>query len=98
MSDAQISTLFIIWSVTSFLVEVPSGAWADTVDRRHLLVLSAVVYAAAFSSWLVWPTFAGFALGFVLWGVSGALMSGHLRVAALRRAGRRGRGGRVRRA
>ena len=26
MSDAQISTLFIVWSATSFLVEVPSGA------------------------------------------------------------------------
>ena len=76
MSDAQISTLFIIWSATSFLVEVPSGAWADTVDRRHLLVLSGVVYAGAFSSWLLWPTFTGFALGFVLWGVSGSLMSG----------------------
>jgi MFS family permease len=76
MSDAQISTLFILWSATSFLFEVPSGAWADTVDRRHLLVLSGIVYAGAFSSWLLWPTFAGFALGFVLWGVSGSLMSG----------------------
>ena len=76
MSDAQISTLFIVWSVTSFVVEVPSGAWADTVDRRHLLVLSAFVYAAGFASWLVLPTYAGFALGFVLWGVSGALMGG----------------------
>jgi hypothetical protein len=55
---------------------VPSGAWADTVDRRLLLVLSAVVYAAGFSAWMLWQTFAGFALGFVCWGVSSALMSG----------------------
>jgi len=55
---------------------VPSGAWADTVDRRRLLVLSAVVYAAGFATWLLLPTYAGFALGFVLWGLSGALMSG----------------------
>ncbi len=76
MSSAQISTLFIIWSLTSFVFEVPSGAWADTVDRRHLLVAASVVYAGAFASWLVLPSFAGFALGFVLWGVSGAMMSG----------------------
>ena len=50
VSLGQISTLFIIWSVTSFVFEIPSGAWADTIDRRHLLVLSAVIYAGAFSS------------------------------------------------
>jgi MFS family permease len=56
--------------------EVPSGAWADTVDRRRLLVLSAVVLAAGFATWVVFPSYAGFAAGFVLWGISGALMSG----------------------
>jgi MFS family permease len=68
--------LFAIWSVTSFLLEVPSGAWADIVDRRLLLVLSAPIYAAGFATWIMWPTYAGFAVGFVLWGLSGALMSG----------------------
>jgi MFS family permease len=55
---------------------VPSGAWADTMDRRRLLVLSAVVYAAGFTTWLLWPTYLGFAAGFVLWAASSALMSG----------------------
>ena len=70
------SSLFVIWSVTSFLLEVPSGAWADIVDRRTLLVLSGPIYAAGFAVWTVWPTYAGFAIGFVLWGLSSALMSG----------------------
>ena len=68
--------MFAIWSVTSFLLEVPSGAWADVVDRRLLLVLSAPIYATGFATWILWPTYAGFAVGFVLWGLSGALMSG----------------------
>ncbi|SDL26304.1 Major Facilitator Superfamily protein [Nocardioides sp. YR527] len=76
LSAGQISSLFVIWSVTAFVAEVPSGAWADTVDRRHLLVVSALLHAAAFAAWTWWPDYAGFALGFVLWGVSGALMSG----------------------
>lgn len=46
------------------------------IDRRLLLVLSSVVYASGFALWVVWPTYAGFAIGFVLWGLSGALMSG----------------------
>jgi MFS family permease len=76
LSVGQISSLFVIWSLVSFVFEVPSGAWADTVDRRLLLVMSGLVYAMAFSAWLVWPTYLGFALGFVLWGLSSAIMSG----------------------
>jgi len=76
VGSGGISVLFIIWALTSFLCEIPSGAWADTFDRRRLLVTSAWIYAAGFASWLVWQTFAGFALGFVCWGLSGALMSG----------------------
>jgi MFS family permease len=76
ISAAHISVLFIIWSTTAFVFEVPSGAWADSFDRRHLLVVSALVYAAGFATWMIWQTFPGFALGFVLWGLSSALMSG----------------------
>ena len=76
LSVGQISSLFVIWSVVSFVFEVPSGAWADTVDRRLLLVLSGSIYAAGFSAWMLWPTYVGFALGFVSWGLSSAIMSG----------------------
>ncbi|MGK8521423.1 MFS transporter [Nocardia asteroides] len=76
MSTGQISLLFAIWSATSFLLEVPSGAWADTVSRRGLLVLSGVLLTAGFALWTAAPSFAGFAAGFVLWGTSGALASG----------------------
>ena len=62
--------------MTSFVLEVPSGAWADLVDRRTLLVLSGPIYAVGFAAWIVWPTYPGFAFGFVLWGLSSALMSG----------------------
>ena len=75
------------------MLEVPSGAWADTVSRRRLLTISAVAYAAAFATWAVWPTFAGFATGFVLWALSGSLASGTFEALTfdeLRAVGRRG--------
>ncbi|WP_433729519.1 MFS transporter [Nocardia sp. CA-129566] len=76
LSTGQISSLLAIWSATAFLLEVPSGAWADTVSRRGLLVLSGVLLTAGFTLWTVLPTYLGFALGFLLWGTSGALVSG----------------------
>lgn len=78
LSTAQISTLFVTWSVVSFVFEVPSGAWADAWSRRRLYAIGAFLTAAGFASWTFWPTYAGFALGFVLWGLGGALSSGTL--------------------
>jgi hypothetical protein len=68
--------LLAFWSVTAFLFEVPSGAWADTVSRRGLLVLNGLLMSAGFVVWTVAPSYVGFALGFVLWGVAGSLRSG----------------------
>jgi MFS family permease len=55
---------------------VPSGAWADAVDRRLLLIASGLIYAGAFACWMVFPSLAGFLVGFMLWGLSGAMQSG----------------------
>nr|WP_232330278.1 MFS transporter [Nocardia fusca] len=62
--------------MTAFLFEVPSGAWADTVSRRGLLILNGLLMSAGFVVWTVAPSYVGFALGFVLWGVAGSLRSG----------------------
>jgi len=76
LSASQVSTLFIIWSTTAFLLEVPSGAWADVFSRRKLLMLGSALSGLGYASWIVLPTYAGFALGFILWGISSALISG----------------------
>ncbi|WP_159944416.1 MULTISPECIES: MFS transporter [unclassified Nocardiopsis] len=78
LSVAQVSSLFVLWSLTSVAVSVPAGAWADVVPRRHLLAASPLLAAAGFSLWLLWPGYPAFALGFVLWGAGGALSSGAL--------------------
>jgi MFS family permease len=76
LSDAQISVLFAIWSVTALVTEVPAGALADRWSRRGAVVLASVLQAAAFVVWTVAPSFRPFAVGFVIWGVGGALVSG----------------------
>ncbi|MFY1593970.1 MFS transporter [Micromonospora sp. WMMD737] len=78
LSVWQISSLFVIWSAASILLEVPSGAFADAVSRRLLLSLAPVVTAAGFALWVLVPSYPAFAVGFVLWGAGGALASGAL--------------------
>jgi MFS family permease len=74
----QISSLFALWSITGVLLEVPSGAWADAVSRRTLLWLAPLLTATGFALWVTVPSYWAFALGFVLYGVGGALGSGAL--------------------
>lgn len=78
LSGGQIASLFVWWSVASVLLEVPSGALADVVPRRALLLLGALLAAIGFGLWTFTPSYAGFAAGFLLWAAGGALHSGTL--------------------
>ncbi|MGI5147857.1 MFS transporter [Plantactinospora sp. CA-294935] len=76
LSVAQISSLFVIWSLTGIVLEIPSGVWADAVSRRLLLGAAPLLGAVGFGLWVAAPSYWVFALGFVLWGARGALQSG----------------------
>ncbi|WP_231114530.1 MFS transporter [Lentzea aerocolonigenes] len=76
LSDASISVLLTIWSLTAVVFEVPSGAIADRFSRRSSLVAAGVLQALGYAAWVVFPSFWGFAAGFVLWGLGGTLTSG----------------------
>ena len=78
LTTVQVSALFVLWSATGIVLEVPSGALADAVSRRALLVVAPLVGAAGYALWVAIPSFWAFAAGFVLWGVRGALVSGSL--------------------
>lgn len=78
LSEAGISSLFAVWSLTAFLLEVPSGVWADRFSRRALLTVAPLLAGAGFTLWTLWPCYASFAAGFVLWGAGSALRSGAL--------------------
>lgn len=55
---------------------MPSGVFADRFSRRAAVVLAGVLQAAGYVLWIAFPGFAGFAAGFVLWGVGGSFASG----------------------
>ncbi len=76
LSETRISALFVIWSIVAIVTEVPSGALADRYSRRLALVCAGVLQAAAYALWIGAPGFAGFAVGFALWGAGGSLATG----------------------
>jgi MFS family permease len=78
LSTGAISSLFAIWSIVSFLAEVPSGALADRWSKRGLFAVGSVITASGYALWIIWPAYPGFVLGFVLWGLGGACASGTL--------------------
>ena len=56
--------------------EVPSGALADRFSRRWSLAAGSALQGLGYVVWVLRPGFAGFAAGFVLWGLGGSFMSG----------------------
>ncbi|MDQ1633469.1 MAG: hypothetical protein QOJ32_278 [Frankiaceae bacterium] len=76
LSDGQISLLFTIWSLVGVVAELPTGVLADRYPRQHALAAGSVLQSVGFAAWTVAPTFPGFAVGFVLWGIGGAFVSG----------------------
>ena len=45
LSDAEISALFLIWSLVGIVAEVPTGALADRFSRRGALAAGGVLQA-----------------------------------------------------
>jgi MFS family permease len=76
LTPLQVSTLFAAWSATTLLLEVPSGVLADRHSRKTIMVAGAVLRATGYGCWALFPGFWGFLVGFVLWGIEGALGSG----------------------
>lgn len=78
LTTGQIASLLVAWSAAGLLFEVPSGALADVISRRRLLVIGPLLTAVAFALWTAAPGYWVFLAGFVLWGLKTALTSGAL--------------------
>jgi MFS family permease len=72
----QVGILLSTWSLTALILEVPLGFLADRYNRKHILALGILFKLIVFATWIIFPTFWGYLIGFVFWGISGALISG----------------------
>lgn len=78
ISTPRIALLFSAWAVSVIIFEIPTGLLADRFNRQFILVLSKIIKLLCFVTWLIAPTFNGFLVGFILWGLASALDSGSL--------------------
>ncbi|MEM9081660.1 MAG: MFS transporter [Verrucomicrobiota bacterium] len=62
LSREQFLTLNAIWAATIFLLEVPSGALADTIGRRKLILASAIMMIIEMACLLFAPQNGGWLL------------------------------------
>lgn len=76
LTTAQVSNAFILWAVAVVVLEVPSGALADRVDRRFVLAGAFVLRVLGIVVWMCWPTHLGLMLGAVSWALHDATASG----------------------
>jgi len=76
LTPVEITVCLTAWSITSFILQVPSGVIADRWSRRHILAWAQLVRGVGFVVWLVYPHFWGFFAGLQLWGIKSAFTSG----------------------
>jgi MFS family permease len=76
LSFQQISILFSVWSISFLAAELPSGVLADYWSRKRVIILGGILRAVGFLFWILFPSFWGYLIGFVLWGFMIACSSG----------------------
>lgn len=76
VSEFAFATLLAFWSASVLFAEIPSGTLADRVSRVRLIGLSGIIKGVGFLTWFLLPSYGGYLLGFVLWGVASTLRSG----------------------
>ena len=75
-SLTDVAVLIALWSVFTIAFEVPAGILADRWNRRNMLALATMLQGICFLIWFFSHTFLMFALGFAVWGIAGAFVSG----------------------
>ncbi len=76
LDPLKISILLIVSSFVYILCEIPTGVLADKYSRKNLLIIGSALRAVTFIIWFLQPTFVGFLIGLIIWGVSSSLISG----------------------
>ena len=76
LSPGQVGSVLFAWSATALVLQIPSGVLADHVSRRWQMAVGQLLRAVGLLVWIVWPTYWGFLVGMMLWGLKSAAQMG----------------------
>ena len=75
VSDLQLSSMFIISSMATILGQMPITFITNRIGQRYSMILGQFLKMVAILLWLVWPSYWGFFMGMLLWGVQAGFRS-----------------------
>ncbi|MEK6983056.1 MAG: MFS transporter [Nanoarchaeota archaeon] len=76
ISYGQIGLIEFVSAIIVVVLEIPTGAFSDSIGKKISLILAALLWCAAMIAIGFGSTFRMFILGFVLWAISDSLLSG----------------------
>jgi MFS family permease len=76
ISAVGVGTLLAVWQITQILAEVPTGVLADKFSKKYSILVGKITKMLCFAVWFLWPSFIGYMIGFILWGIGEAFISG----------------------
>lgn len=69
ISDFALSVLIILLSLGTLFSQFPVVWLTNHLGAKRTVILGQIIKAIGMTLWVVWPTFWGFAIGMILWGV-----------------------------
>lgn len=76
LTPVQVSATLMAWSITAFILQIPSGVLADRYSRRWILAGAQVLRVIGFLVWIASPSFLSCLAGMMLWGAKSAFTNG----------------------
>ncbi len=76
ISAAGVGFLLAATQIAQIVSEIPTGVLADKFSKKYSIIAGKGLKAACFAIWLVSPSFTGYLIGFLVWGVGEAFTSG----------------------
>jgi len=69
LTDIQLSLMFILCAAGTFLMQIPVTWVTNKLGSKRAIIFGMCLKAIAFTLFYVCPTFIGFSIGMLLWGV-----------------------------
>lgn len=75
LNDIQLSTMFIISTVGTLVVQIPITSIINRVGQRWAMMIGQFLKIIAILLWIAMPNYTGFAIGMLLWGAQSGFRS-----------------------